>query len=145
MSLVRSFKRTVLIAEVILGLFAARMLIKLVPFRWWRQTLGTINEAEQHAQIDLSPKQLKMALDIGRMIKRLAAKQKFEAVCFPQAMTARWILKRRGIGSSIVLGSRQDAETGLAMHAWLKVGDHVVTGRDEYEDFNSFTRNRKET
>ena len=80
-----------------------------------------------------------MAGDIGRMIGRMAGRQSFAAVCFPQAITGRWVLKRRGIPSRIVIGSRKDSgPQGLALHAWLKVGDLVVTGADEYADFRSF-------
>ncbi|WP_185960249.1 lasso peptide biosynthesis B2 protein [Erythrobacter insulae] len=132
MSPIRSLKTMILRAEIILGLMFARVLIKLVPFRWWKRLLGPIDSQSHSDQQRLSAKQIKQASDIGRMIKRLARKQKFEAVCFPQAITGRWILKRRGIPSNILIGSRKDPGTGMAFHAWLKVGDQVVTGQHEY-------------
>ena len=142
MGLVRSFKKAVLHAEIVLGLAYARLLIKLVPFRWWRRSLGPIDGSGQ-APMPLSPQQLKQAADIGRIIKRLARKQKFEAVCFPQAIAGRWVLKRRGIPSQIILGSRRaDPAGNIALHAWLKVGDRVVTGEDEYEKYRSFGSGR---
>ncbi len=139
---VRSLKRAILRAEIVLGLAVARALIKFVPFRRWRRTLGTISADDQPDRPALSDQQAKQAADIGRMIKRLASKQSFEAVCFPQAITGRWVLKRRGIPSDIVIGSRRDAEKGIAFHAWLKVGDDVVTGQDEYAQFQSFGRGK---
>lgn len=141
MALVRSFKKTVLRAEIVLGLAFARALIRFVPFRWWRRRLGPIDGRNDENAEPLTARQEKMASDIGRMIRRLAGKQKFEAVCFPQAMAGKWVLGRRGIPSQIVLGSRRNDDTGLALHAWLKVGDQVVTGQNEYETYRSFARN----
>lgn len=135
---IRSLKKTVLRAEIVIGLAFARALIKLVPFRWWRRTLGPIDGSAIAGELPLTPREEKMASDVGRMIRRLAGKQKFEAVCFPQAITGKWVLKRRGIPSQIVLGSRRDEDTGLALHAWLKVGDMVITGQNEYETYQSF-------
>lgn len=140
LSIVRTVKKASLKAEIILGLAAARALITLVPFRWWRKTLGPIGRSADAPAADLTPKQIKQAGDIGRIIKRLARKQKFEAVCFPQAITGRWVLGRRGIPSQVILGSRKDdTPEGVALHAWLKVGDQVVTGQDEYEEFQAFS------
>ena len=142
MNPVRSFKKAVLRIEIVLGLAFARLLIKLVPFRLWRRTLGPIDGSGPQTPPQLSAKQIKQAGDIGRIIKRLARKQKFEAVCFPQAIAGRWVLKRRGIPSQIVLGSRRDDTKDIALHAWLKVGDIVVTGQDEYEKYQSFQGRR---
>lgn len=139
MSIVRSLKKAVLKAEIVVGLAFARLLIKLVPFRWWRRTLGPIDGRSAASSAPITAREKKVAGDIGRIIKRLAGKQKFEAVCFPQAITGRWVLGRRGIPSQIVLGSRRGNDSELALHAWLKVGDFVVTGQDEYETYQSFT------
>ncbi|QFT78680.1 lasso peptide biosynthesis B2 protein [Erythrobacter sp. THAF29] len=139
MSVVRSIKRTVLKAEIVSGLAFARLLIKVVPFRLWRRTLGPIDGSGNATAAPLTAREEKMASDIGRIIGRLARRQKFEAVCFPQAMAGRWVLGRRGIPSQIVLGSRRDGSSELQFHAWLKVGDLVVTGQDEYETYQSFT------
>ncbi|MCK0127656.1 lasso peptide biosynthesis B2 protein [Erythrobacter sp. F6033] len=140
MTIIRAIKKTVLRAEIILGLAFARSLIKFVPFRWWEGSIGVINDADQSGVAALTTAQSKQAFDIGRIIKRVADKQKFDAVCFPQAITGHWILRRRGIPSSIVIGSRRDPATGIALHAWLKAGENVVTGQDQYEKFSSFAR-----
>ena len=137
MNPIRSFKKAVLHTEIVLGLAYARLLIKLVPLRWWKSTLGPIDGRSDAGKHPLTPQQLKHASDIGRIIRRIAGKQKFEAVCLPQAMTGRWVLARRGTPSEIVLGSRRNAD-GLALHAWLKVGETVVTGAEEYETYRSF-------
>lgn len=140
MSFVRSIKKAVLRAEIVAGLAWARLLIVAVPLRFWRGLLGPIaggNSAAERA----TPEQEQQAIHVGRMIARLAGNQRFEAVCLPQALAGRWVLKRRGIPSQIVLGSRRD-DSGLALHAWLKVGDSVVTGAKEYETYHAFAGRR---
>ncbi|GMN03022.1 lasso peptide biosynthesis B2 protein [Erythrobacter sp. MTPC3] len=141
MSLTRSLKKTVLKAEIVLGLASARMLIALVPFRWWKHRIGVIGSDAELPAERLTPMQRKQAGDIGRIIKRIARQQKFQAVCFPQAITGRWVLGRRGIPSQIVIGTRPDKDSGgIAMHAWLEVGDLIVTGQDEYAEYQAFKR-----
>lgn len=141
MSLIRSLKKSVLKAEIILGLVSARMLIVFVPFRWWRHRIGAINTDTSAHTRNLTPSQRKQAGDIGRIIKRIADRQKFQAVCFPQAITGRWVLGRRGIPSQIVIGSRPEKDgKGIALHAWLKVDDLIVTGQNEYAEYQAFRR-----
>ncbi len=49
--------------------------------------------------------------------------------CVVQALAARRWLARGGIGSRVCIGVRNDAD-GFQAHAWLKVGDRIVTGGD---------------
>jgi len=49
--------------------------------------------------------------------------------CVVQALAARRWLARGKIASSICIGVRKD-EHGFQAHAWLRVGDRIVTGGD---------------
>ena len=49
--------------------------------------------------------------------------------CVVQALAARRWLARGGIDSRVCIGVRKDA-AGFQAHAWLKVGERVVTGGD---------------
>lgn len=53
----------------------------------------------------------------------------WRADCVVQALAARRWLARSGIGSDVCIGVRND-EQGFHAHAWLKVGDRIVTGGD---------------
>jgi hypothetical protein len=50
-------------------------------------------------------------------------------VCLPQALAAKWCLRRRGVPTTLHIGvlRRQD-DGGIGAHAWLMCGDVVVTG-----------------
>ncbi len=48
--------------------------------------------------------------------------------CFPQAMAAKYLLRQRGIRSTLYLGAAFKARTELEAHAWLRCGPLYVTG-----------------
>jgi hypothetical protein len=50
-------------------------------------------------------------------------------VCLPQAMAAKWMLRRRRTPSTLYLGLRREEKTSLTAHAWLRAGDEIITGR----------------
>ena len=139
---IRAFRRLLFRLEVWLGLAWARFCTKFLPFRFWRAALGPIGEEpDAHAHARLSEAQLKQARDSGRIIARVAGRAWFEAVCLPQAMCGRWVLARRGIPSRVVIGSGHgDEEEGPLFHAWLMVGECVVTGAAERDAFLAFRR-----
>ena len=131
--------RRILKLEIALGLGWARFLVRFVPFRWWSGTLGTLDTAVATSAPALAPDQAAKAVGVGKMVRKIAARMPFEAVCLPQAMCARWMLARRGIPTRVVIGSRRDlSQQDLAFHAWLMAGDQIVTGGDESEEFAAF-------
>lgn len=143
MSPMRTLKNRLVRIEIWLCLAWARFLIKYVPFRRWRAILGPIDgELPPEQRPQLSPAQSKKACDIGRLVNRIANRVRlFEAVCLPRAMVGRWVLARRGLPSRIIIGTRRgDLEEGLLFHAWLMVGDEIVTGEDERVEFLSFAK-----
>ena len=128
--------------EIVLCLAWARLLIRLMPFRWWRGTLGPIDRAADMESLpQLNAEQAKKAAGTGRMIRRLADSLPFKAVCLPQAMAGRWMLARRNIPTRIVIGTKRGTlEEGLLFHAWLIAGEAIVTGGEESSDFNAFRK-----
>ncbi|WP_052845713.1 lasso peptide biosynthesis B2 protein [Aurantiacibacter marinus] len=131
--------------EIWLSLAWARFLIRFVAFRRWRGLLGPIGgELPPEQRPRVSSAQAKQAADIARIINRIADRPVlFKAVCLPRAMAGRWVMGRRGLPSRIVIGSRRgEPEEGLLFHAWLMVGDHIVTGAEEREGFMAFGQDR---
>lgn len=57
------------------------------------------------------------------------------ATCLSRAMTAQYILKRHGFGSSLCLGvaPSDKGDKGLLAHAWVMSGDQVVVGNESGE------------
>lgn len=122
--------------EIMLCLAWARLLVACLPFRWWRSVLGPLDG--EPPQLDA--RQLKKAVDTGRIVREVAERMPFAAVCLPQAMATRWMLARRGIGTRLRIGARRGEQLGSAMlvHAWLCAGDRVVTGKHERDSYTAF-------
>ena len=127
-------------AETILTLATARFLVKFVPFRHWRWTLGVIDHAT-NSNIETGELNKARARSVGRWVRRTAKKMPFEAVCLPQAMACRWMLLRRGLASKVFLGTKKDDETNdTAFHAWIMHGDLCLTGQHEKDSYMIFSK-----
>ncbi|MFL9839912.1 lasso peptide biosynthesis B2 protein [Sphingomonas sp. ST-64] len=124
-------------AEAAAGLALASTLVHLVPFRWWRSSLGPLGQ-DSAPPASLNEEQKRRAIAIGRLVRRVAERLPLDAACLPQAMVGRWMLARRGIPARIALGSRRSdtAAAGFLMHAWLIADDRIVTGGKGLEGFS---------
>ena len=139
-------RQSLVLLEAITMLAAARFLIACIPLRFWRKSLGAV--MAQPAGSDNLPvadgATVLRARGISRKVRRAASRVPFDAVCLPQAMAARWMLSRRGIGTRLYLGAkRSDDGRGFAFHAWLMLGDECLTGETERAAFNAFDTGKK--
>ncbi|MGD8781902.1 MAG: lasso peptide biosynthesis B2 protein [Ignavibacteria bacterium] len=48
--------------------------------------------------------------------------------------TEKLILKKRNIPSTLYLGVKKD-DNKMEAHAWLRIGDKIITGKNVSEDF----------
>lgn len=119
-------KQRAVALEAALSLALARALVQCVPMRYWR---GSLNAAAVEGADPVARRAAAHA--VGRMVRRVARRLPFDAVCLPRAMSAHWMLRRRGISSRLVFGVRRASSGGNRhYHAWLTVdGEFVVGGR----------------
>lgn len=68
------------------------------------------------------------ALDVGWAVTRVAAYFPHSAMCLAQAMAARAMLRRRGIGSIMHVGVGRSDAASFEAHAWLEAAGVEVTG-----------------
>lgn len=142
MRIARFLRDKLLICEIWTSLAVARLMVAFMPFGWWRKALGPI-DGDGPASDEVDRAATERACRLGRAVERVGNRAWFAPVCLPRAMAARWILARRRIPSQIVFGSRRSDETAdskLLFHAWLKVGEVVVTGDWERETFLPFKK-----
>lgn len=59
----------------------------------------------------------------------------WESQCLVKAMAAMIMLHRRGIDSTLYLGTAKDEDGSLIAHAWLRSGAHYLTGAGEMNRF----------
>lgn len=55
--------------------------------------------------------------------------------CYTQALTAKILLGRRGIPSTVYIGFHKQEDGRYAGHAWLRSYDRIITGREGMEKY----------
>lgn len=121
-----------LLAEAIWSLAAARVRLATQPFPRIARRLGGFTTPAQarasHEDRIASADDQTTARKIGWAVTRAARHVPFGAVCLPQAMAAKAMLARRGIGSVMHFGTTRGEKLSLAAHAWLDAAGVEVTG-----------------
>jgi hypothetical protein len=122
--------RRALVAEAVLCLLAARLALIVVPFPKLARRLGRFVPPEEARRVVMAPiaPHARSAAEIGWAVTRAARYVPFKAVCLPQAMAARVMLKRRGVASTMRFGAAKGDMEPLDTHAWLDAGGVRVTG-----------------
>ena len=132
-------RRRALLAEAVSYLLAARLALIFIPFPRLARHLGTFvpptDARAAQASAGAAPDQAQLAEDIGWAVTRAARYVPFHAVCLPQAMAARVMLKRRGVKSVMHFGAAKGTEKPLDAHAWLDAAGVEVTGYPVAENF----------
>jgi hypothetical protein len=132
-------RRRALLVEAVAYLLAARLALIFVPFPRLAQQLGTFvppaDARAAQARTEATADQAQFAEDIGWAVTRAARYVPFKAVCLPQAMAARVMLKRRGVKSVMHFGAAKGTDKPLDAHAWLDAAGVEVTGYPVAENF----------
>lgn len=128
------------VAEAMIRLALARLLVTRIPLRRWRGLLGPIN---------LVPSAGSGADDATRLLARAvvrgAARLPLETKCLPRAIALHTLLRRSGRASQLVIGvlgsSGRDGKTGALedLHAWVEAQGEIVIGALE-EPFHPLVR-----
>jgi hypothetical protein len=121
-----------LLVEAAIWLLLARLALLAIPFPTVARRLGAFvpptDERVSLARRDASARDAKLAGEIGWATMRAARHVPFKAVCLPQAMAARIMLRRRGVASVLHFGAAKGGEARIDAHAWLEAAGVEVTG-----------------
>jgi hypothetical protein len=118
-------------------LLVARLSLIFVSFPRLARRLGTVvAPADARALREKSDNKqdlARVAEQVGWAVTRAARHVPFKAVCLPQAMAARIMLKRRGVDSVLHFGARIGRDKigpdkPIDAHAWLDAAGVEVTG-----------------
>ena len=124
--------------EALVLLLCARALVAGVPMRRWRHRVATTPPDAAGSDSAVPTDALHRARGLCRIVRKVAHRAPFRAVCLPQAMAAQWMLRRRGIPSRLVFGARRRSDAELEFHAWLRVGAETVLGGEEQATWSAF-------
>ena len=125
-----------------LFLYAFLLLLAHIALRWFGYQKVYAFLSSHPGKRDIFPEQAGEALDGARRCAYLvsvAARYGFIRVtCLRQALLVFWLLRRRGIFTDLRIGVRREGKSVIA-HAWLKMGDEVITeGAQVEKNFAAF-------
>lgn len=119
--------------EAAAALLSARILVALVPLRYWRNRCVPASTLTSGSA--LADRERKSVALVRRSIKRVMRNAPLDFICLPQALAARWMLERRGIASELRIGALHKASEIRNLHAWLHAGGDFVTGDCNLADY----------
>ena len=124
------YKDKMILMEAYLLLAWARYK-KTTQFSKMAPALGNhMHETKQ----ELTTNQKAIAKKISSALYLMSQYAFWESECLVKAIAGMKMLERRGIESTLYLGTAKD-ETGLVAHAWLRSGNYIVSGKDGNHKF----------
>ena len=121
-----------LLFEAAFVLAIAKAAIIFVPFRRIAPELGTAMAESAGA---VSTTQAKTAAEVAWALKAWGRRAGLLRQCLAQAIAAQWMLRRRGLGSTLYLGVRKNSSATLDAHAWLRFGSRILVGGETRSGF----------
>jgi hypothetical protein len=121
----RRWADRLLLLEALGWLAWAKLLLLTLPFRWIAPRLGR-QMAESPGS--LTDAERPLVQRVGWAVQAVARHVPLGFVCLPQAMAAKWMLRRRSMPSTLYLGLRHEEKASMTAHAWLRAGDKIITG-----------------
>lgn len=129
-------------------LMAAALALKFLPFRRVVRWGGFhASQPRPGKQSSLPARHPGSPGQVGHAVQRAARHLPLELVCLPQALAAQWMLRRRGIASTLHFGMAKSAagERPMEAHAWLTVAGLGVVGIAASQGFTEVARFSRET
>lgn len=123
----RRATRVLLTLRVYVLLIVMRGVISALSLRRITTRLGT--PMEETPTEGIPARQLRYARRVGWAISRAAPRTPTNSNCYPQALTAWWLLHRKQIPTTFYYGAAFEEDgTALEAHVWVRCGPLVVTG-----------------
>ncbi|MBO2943783.1 lasso peptide biosynthesis B2 protein [Paenibacillus sp. F411] len=119
-------------AEAYLCLAWGRI-FKLLPFAKVSASLGA--PMKETSAAPCTEQELRLLKQVSKAVHRMSRYTWWESQCLVKAVAAMVMLERRGVESTLYLGSGRDAQGRMAAHAWLRSGSYLVTGAEGHEQY----------
>lgn len=116
--------------EACVTLLKVRLKLSIYPFK---QLVDVSETTRVQASDSCIHETTDSAATIGKMIETSAHYTLWESSCLVRALTAKEMLRRRGIGGIIYLGVKKSEE--VKAHAWSVCGETILTGAKGHESF----------
>lgn len=148
MRISQSMQLRLQVGRAVAFLAAARFLVRAVPLRLWRGSLGDIVTQPQHQSADSPSAEydfddaalmvLRQALMFGRCVDRASEILPGHSRCLPQAVALQWIMRAEGILSQIIIAFNiHDRSSEHAYHAWVEHRGEMLIGHCDRSSYRA--------
>jgi hypothetical protein len=120
--------------ESISDSFVAFLLVTFIPIRKFEKKLG---KRWEESTLDSKPMDFFQIKQVMVAIRRCKKYVPWPMRCFAEAITAKKMLDRRGISSTLYLGLSKKDDRQLIAHAWLRSGNIIVTGGNHIQHYTT--------
>lgn len=111
---------------------ALARVLKLLPFAKVAPSLG---EHMRETPYTSTMEQDLIHRKVSKAVHAMSRITWWESQCMVKAVAAMKMLQRRGIASTLYLGSGRDETGKMIAHAWLRSGSYYVTGNERLERY----------
>lgn len=109
-----------------------RIMIFVAPMRWYAKSLG--EKEKESSYLPDSDKQNEIQ-QVLKALRRAIRYQPGKTKCLARAISAKKLLLKKGIPSTLYLGVAKESTNRMIAHAWLKCGSDIITGKEEMSKF----------
>ncbi|MGE0090833.1 MAG: lasso peptide biosynthesis B2 protein [Bacteroidales bacterium] len=113
-------------------LIFATVLARLTPLRWFNHLLG---EFKKEDLTELESTQIEIVQQFKKNLRRWKRYLPWRIKCFEEAITAKKVLEKYKIKTTLYLGVDKNDKKELTAHAWIKAGSKMITGEKGYERY----------
>lgn len=124
-------ERSLFIQGCIIG-FKHSVITTLFPMRWYTNKLGFKGNESIYS---INENDLLIVKRVERAMRRVQKYFPWKIKCFSAALTAKTLLKKNNIQSTIYIGVKRSSNDKMMAHAWLRCGNIVLTGKEEMKNF----------
>jgi len=114
--------------------FKHSVITNLLPMRWYANKLGCKGKESSYL---INENDMLLVKKVERAMRRVQKYFPWKVKCFSAALTAKTILKKNNIQSTIYLGVKRSSNDKMMAHAWLRCGNIIVTGKEEMNNFTT--------
>ncbi|WP_209122931.1 lasso peptide biosynthesis B2 protein [Alkalihalobacillus sp. BA299] len=125
------FKMKLMFIEAYVYLGWARV-FKLLPFS---KVVSSLGDQMEETTLTLTPSHKKTLLEVSQAIHIMSRYTFWESQCLVKAVAGMKMLEKRGIESTLYLGTAKDENGKLIAHAWLRSGPFYISGVEGMDKF----------
>lgn len=112
------------VLEALPLLVAARVALRLVPFR---RLMALVSRPVRRAELQGADR-LRARQAVRRGVFAARRYLPFSTTCLHRAIAVHWMLRRRGVGTTLYYGVNRGEGEKLGAHAWVQDGEVGVVG-----------------